>query len=198
MIINQFEKNIQIKMVFYGPAMSGKTTTLKALFNHFGKKENVKSIESSIGRTLYFDFGTISFQNDKWALKIYLYTTTGQDFYLVTRPTVLRAVDGIIFVVDSQKEAHHRNLNSWKELLSYFDIESFNNIAKIITFNKQDLPEKFDSKQFLKEIDYGRFNNIDWKYTIAISSEGILDTFEENLKMILENLYRRNLVTNSA
>ena len=198
MIINQFEKNIQIKMVYYGPAMSGKTTTLKALFNHFGKKENVKSIESSIGRTLYFDFGTISFQNDKWALKIYLYTTTGQDFYLVTRPTVLRAVDGIIFVVDSQKKAYYRNLNSWKELLSYFDIESFNKIAKIITFNKQDLPEKFDSKQFLKEIDYGRFNNIDWKYTIAISSEGILDTFEENLKMILENLYRRNLVTNSA
>ncbi len=94
MIIDALEKTIQIKIVYYGPALSGKTTSLLALFNHFGKQKDVKSIESTVQRTLFFDYGTISFQNEKWKLKLHIYSTTGQDFYVVTRPITLQAIDG--------------------------------------------------------------------------------------------------------
>lgn len=198
MIINQLEKTLQLKMVYYGPAMSGKTTSLKALFDHFGKRENVRSIESSVGRTLYFDYGVLSFQNEKWKLKINIYSTTGQDFYVVTRPTVLRAIDGIIFVVDSQKSAYERNIVSWKELVGYFDKISFNHFGKVIMFNKQDLPEKFESSRFLEEINYNRYENIDYRYTIAVSSEGILESFEEILRLILKSLYRENVISRTV
>ena len=103
MIIDHCDKKISIKIVYFGPALSGKTTSIKALFSLFGKGEDIYSIESTVNRTLFFDYGTVTFQNKEWSLKIHIYTTTGQDFYFVTRPITLRAVDGIIFVIDS----HH-------------------------------------------------------------------------------------------
>ncbi|TXT63173.1 MAG: Small GTP-binding domain protein, Arf-domain signature [Promethearchaeota archaeon] len=198
MIINQLEKTLQLKMVYYGPAMSGKTTSLKALFDHFGKKDEVKSIESTVGRTLYFDYGVLSFQNEKWKLKINIYTTTGQDFYIVTRPTVLRAVDGIIFIVDSQKSAFKRNISSWNELTNYFDMDSFNRLGKVIVFNKQDLPDKFETAKYLDEIGYHNFKNIECRKSIAISSEGVLETFEDTLRLILQSIYHENLISNTV
>ncbi|MHA1338155.1 MAG: GTP-binding protein [Promethearchaeota archaeon] len=194
MIIDSLEKLIQIKIVYFGPALSGKTTSLKALFKHFGKEEQVKSIESTIKRTLFFDYGTISFQNKRWLLKIHIYSTTGQDFYVVTRPVTLRAIDGIIFVIDSQKAAWKRNLISWKELESYFS-EEFIDIPKVLAFNKQDLPDKFNPNDFLREIDFKRYNNMEIRYTIAISGEEILASFEDVLKLIFKELYQSKLVT---
>ncbi|MGQ4876645.1 MAG: ADP-ribosylation factor-like protein, partial [Promethearchaeia archaeon] len=162
-------------------------------FKHFGKEEQVKSIESTIKRTLFFDYGTISFQNKGWLLKIHIYSTTGQDFYVVTRPVTLRAIDGIIFVIDTQKAAWKRNLISWKELESYFR-EEFIDIPKVLAFNKQDLPDKFNPNDFLREIDFKKYNNTEIRYTIAISGEEILASFEDVLKLIFKELYQSKLV----
>ncbi|MCJ7647702.1 MAG: hypothetical protein MUP85_03725, partial [Candidatus Lokiarchaeota archaeon] len=79
------------------------------MFNHFGKQDELCSIESTVRRTLFFDYGIISFQNEEWMLKLNLYSCTGQDFYIVTRPITLRGVDGVIFVADSQISAFDRN-----------------------------------------------------------------------------------------
>ncbi|KKK57612.1 hypothetical protein LCGC14_3052740, partial [marine sediment metagenome] len=98
MIIDHIDKTISIKIVYFGPALSGKTTSIKTLFSHFGKDDHILSIESTLNRTLFFDYGVVSFQNQEWILKISVYTTTGQSFYLITRPITLKAVDGIIFV----------------------------------------------------------------------------------------------------
>jgi signal recognition particle receptor subunit beta len=179
--------------VYFGPALSGKTTSIKALFSHFGKKEQLTSIENTVNRTLFFDYGTVTFQNQEWVLKIHIYTTTGQDFYLVTRPITLRAVDGIIFVIDSQQKVYGRNLISWNELNSYFK-ESLEELPIIIAFNKQDLPEKFSSIQFLKEIKYSKYKNVDSQYTIALSGEGILSCFEDIISLILNKYYKHKLV----
>ncbi|MEJ2277485.1 MAG: ADP-ribosylation factor-like protein [Candidatus Lokiarchaeota archaeon] len=167
--------------------------TIKCLFNHFGKKEDVCSVESSINRTLFFDFGTIIFQNQKWILKIHIYSTTGQDFYNVTRPITLQAIDGIIFVVDSQMKVFNRNLISWKELNSYFYEDAMKNLPILIAFNKQDLPNKFSHVTFLKKVNYDYFKNITWKFTIALNGEGILGSFEELLGLIFKNLYKIGL-----
>ncbi|MFX1477309.1 MAG: ATP/GTP-binding protein [Promethearchaeota archaeon] len=194
MIIDHIDKTISIKIVFFGPALSGKTTSIKTLFSHFGKDDRILSIESTVNRTLFFDYGVVSFQNQDWILKISVYTTTGQNFYLITRPVTLRAVDGIIFVVDSQQKVYERNLLSWNELISYFS-ESLDHLPIIIAFNKQDLPDKFSSMKFLKEIDFPKYKNIDSRYTIAISGEGVLDCFEDILRLILKKYYDHKLIS---
>ena len=194
MIIDALDKSIQTKIVYFGPALSGKTTTLLNLFDHFGKKDKVESIESTVKRTLFFDYGTISFQNDKWILKLHCYTTTGQDFYIVTRPITLRAIDGVIFVADSQRNAYERNLISWNELESYFG-EAFIDLPKVIAFNKQDLSDKFNYAAFLEEIDYTKYKNLDVNFTIALNGEGILNSFEEILRLIFKDLYKSELVS---
>ncbi len=193
MIIDQLTRTIQLKICYFGPALSGKTTSIKALFNHFGKKDRVLSIDSSIRRTLFFDYGTINFENQQWHLKIHLYSTTGQDFYIITRPVTLQAIDGIIFIADSQQDVYYRNLTSWNELCNYFE-DAIINLPKLIAFNKQDLPDKFSPAVFLENINYFKFKNIDFKKTIALSSEGILDCFEEILSLVFKHLYKSQIV----
>ncbi len=194
MIIDQLTRSIQLKICYFGPALSGKTTSIKALFNHFGKKDRVLSIDSSIRRTLFFDYGTIDFENQQWHLKIHLYSTTGQDFYIITRPITLQGIDGIIFVADSQQSVYNRNLTSWNELCGYFE-DVIITLPKVIAFNKQDLPDKFSPPEFLENINYFRFKNIDFKNTTAVNGEGILDCFEEILSLVFKNLYKNQIVS---
>ncbi len=194
MIIDHCDKTISIKIVYFGPAFSGKTTSIKALFSEFGKGEALHSIESTVRRTLFFDYGTVSFQNEEWKLKIHIYTTTGQDFYLITRPITLRAVDGIIFVIDSQEKVYERNLISWNELISYFK-DCIDDIPIIIAFNKRDKPIKFEPKMFLKEIRSRVYKNIESRFTIAIHGEGILECFEDILRLVLKKYYNKRLVS---
>jgi len=184
LIIDHCDKTISIKIVYFGPACSGKTASIKSLFSHFGKREKIESIESTVHRTLFFDYGTIEFQNTEWKLKTHIYTTTGQDFYLITRPITLRAVDGIIFVVDCQESVFDRNVLAWEELSSYFR-ENIKNIPLLIAFNKQDLPNKFSTDRFLEKIGYRNFENIEIRKTIAINGEGIFDCFEDILNRVI-------------
>lgn len=193
MIIDSLENEIQLKIVYFGPALSGKTTSLKTLFNHFGKKKDVCSIESSVGRTLFFDYGTVSFQNEYWKVKTHIYSTTGQDFYIVTRPTTLKAVDGIIFVADSQRKTYERNIISWEELAFYFG-NNLIKLPKIIAFNKQDLPDKYSHSAFLERINYDKYDNKDVLFTIALNGEGILESFENVLSSIFNGLYKSKLI----
>jgi signal recognition particle receptor subunit beta len=189
MIIDFLVKTIQLKIVYFGPAMSGKTTSIKSLFEHFSKKDRLSSIESTVRRTLFFDYGVITFQNEEWKLKINLYSCTGQDFYIITRPITLGGVDGIIFIVDSQQVAWERNIISWNELNTYFH----NNIEKlplVMAFNKQDLPDKFSPEAFLQKVDYQLYQNKEVKYTIALNGENVLSCFEDILRLVLMNINR--------
>ncbi len=195
MIINLLEKIINIKIAYYGPALSGKTTSFKSLCDHFGLKHKILSIENTLGRTLFFDYGILTFQSDYWTLKIHMYSTTGQDFYEVTRPITLKGVDGVFFVVDSRKKAFERNLFSWSELSDSFK-NSFPTLPVIICFNKQDLPEKFSPELFLKELQKDKINNLDIKYTIASNGEGILSSFEKMLELIFKNYMNDGFIMN--
>ena len=189
MIFNYDNKTLQVKIVYYGPAMSGKTTSLKYLFNYFGKEDLIESIESSMGRTLFFDFGVLPFKGADWDLKFLLYSATGQDFYASTRPATLKGVDGIIFVVDSQTEYLEYNLRSWNELKAAFGSE-FYSIPTVISLNKCDLlkSDTLEKNGFLSCIDFNRFSRISFKKTIAIEGKGVLDSFSEVIKFIFPQL----------
>ncbi len=194
MIIDHLNQTIQIKICYFGPALSGKTTTMKSLFNHFGKNEEVLSVESSVGRTLFFDYGTITFKNQQWLLKIHLYSTTGQDFYIVTRPITLQAIDGIIFVADSEQKVYYRNLTSWNELCNYFG-DHFIKMPKILAFNKQDLPDTFDTHEFLENINYFKYKSFKINKTIAIDGIGVVESFEDLIGLIFKKIYKSQLIS---
>lgn len=194
MIIDHLSQTIQLKICYFGPALSGKTTTMKSLFKHFGKEDRVLSIESSIRRTLFFDYGTITFENKQWLLKLHLYSTTGQDFYIITRPVTLQAIDGIIFVADSQNSAYYRNLTSWNELCNYFE-EDFKKIPKILAFNKQDLEDKFNTLEFLENINSFKYNDLKIKKTAALYDKGVVKSFEELLELILKKVNKSHMLS---
>ena len=189
MIFDFENKTLQVKIVYYGPAMSGKTTSVKFLFSCFNKENSLKSIDSTVGRTLFFDFGVLQFKGAKWNLKFLVYSATGQDFYASTRPATLNGVDGIIFVVDSQKESLNHNLRSWNELKSLFSNE-FYNIPIVISLNKYDLAEmkKLQEGDFISSIEYAKFKQISLTKTAAIKGDGVLDSFSQLIKFIFPQL----------
>ena len=189
MIFNYDNKTLQVKIVYYGPAMSGKTTSIKSLFAHFNKEHTVKSIDSSVGRTLFFDFGVLHFKGTEWGLKFLIYSATGQDFYASTRPATLNGVDGLIFVVDSQIECIEHNKRSWNELKTMFG-SNFYNIPIVISLNKCDIfeCEKSQEENILSYIDYHRFKHISLKKTIALKGKGVIDSFNELINFIFPQL----------
>jgi len=197
MIYDYENKTLQVKIVYYGPAMSGKTTSIKYLFSYFNKEDKLDSIDSSVGRTLFFDFGVLHFKGAEWGLKFLIYSATGQDFYASTRPATLNGVDGLIFVVDSRFEYFQYNKRSWNELKTMFGAEIYN-IPIVISLNKYDLQniEKLGEKDFLSQISFELFNYIAINKTIAINGEGILDSFNRLIRFIFPKLTIKTSIVN--
>ncbi|MHA1269498.1 MAG: GTP-binding protein [Candidatus Helarchaeota archaeon] len=138
MIIDHGKHLIMFKIVWWGPAMSGKSTSVRYLFKKYNRLENLKSIETIAGRTLFFDYGDITFPKGSWNIKINIWTCTGQNFYAETRPTVLNGADGLIFVADAQKHLLNDNIESWNELKQLLG-NKISEIPLIFCLNKVDL-----------------------------------------------------------
>ena len=189
MIFDWENKVIQVKIVYYGPAMSGKTTSLKYLFSYFGKLKELDSIESTVGRTLFFDFGVLKFKGNQWGLKFLLYSATGQDFYASTRPATLNGVDGIIFVADSQLEHLEHNLRSWNELKTLFGLEIYN-LPLVIALNKCDIEydKRLEKTKFMEYIEFEKYKFLSIINTIAINGQGIMVSFKEIIGFLFPQL----------
>ncbi|KKN07752.1 hypothetical protein LCGC14_1063770 [marine sediment metagenome] len=189
MIFDYDNKTIQVKVVYYGPAMSGETTTVKQLFSYFDKGDSVESIDSSVGRTLFFDFGVLEFKGTVWGVKFLVYSATGQNFYASTRPATLNGVDGIIFVVDSQRESLEHNIRSWNELKILFR-EEFYDIPVVISLNKDDLQslDKLEARDIMSYVYYEKFKNFSLNKTIATEGVGVLEAFQKLIRFIFPQL----------
>lgn len=178
LIIDYVNKKIKTKIVYYGPAMSGKTTTVKALFRLFNSENRVKSLETSTGRTLFFDFGNLTFKAAEWTIEVNVWTATGQNYYVETRPTVLRGVDGVIFVADGQRNLLEENLRSWRELKNMLR----NDIPVVFCLNKCDLNNIISLEEIKRHIDT---NNTCFLKTSAISGRNVVEAFKLLMKKIL-------------
>lgn len=145
--INLEKKEIQAKIVYYGPGRGGKTTNLE--FIHREYKDRIKTemitIKTKGDRTLFFDFLPLDVGKIKgYSFKFQLYTVPGQVMYNETRKLVLRGVDGVVFVADSLAMRKEKNINSLKNLqenLSTYNKNIFT-IPLVMQFNKRDLEEK--------------------------------------------------------
>src|SRR5277367_7129608 len=147
-IINQATKELQVKIVYYGPAMGGKTTNLIQVHDHVqtaqGNKGKLVSLATSSDRTLFFDFLPIEAMSIKgFKTKFQLYTVPGQVIYNTTRQLVLRGVDGVVFVADSQYDKMAENAESLQNLeenLKALKIDPAD-VPCVLQFNKRDLPD---------------------------------------------------------
>jgi len=152
MIIDYGNRTVGLKIVFFGPAMSGKTTAIRWLFSSLDYADKLTSIENTVGRTMFCDFGTIPFPlNENWIVNAHVWSATGQDFYRSTREVVLVGADGVIFMADSQSTLLDENHASWKELMSMI-AEEERPLPVVFCLNKQDLPGAVDGGQLREHL----------------------------------------------
>lgn len=145
--INFKKKEVQVKIVYYGPGRGGKTTNLEYIFRNF--KDRIKTelvaIKTQGDRTLFFDFLPFDMGKIKgYDVKVQLYTVPGQVKYDATRELVLRGVDGVVFVADSMEARRQQNLHSLKNLQENLAIhkKSIFKIPIVLQYNKRDLAEQ--------------------------------------------------------
>jgi len=132
--------------------MSGKTTAIRWLFSSLDYADKLTSIENTVGRTMFCDFGTIPFPlNENWIVNAHVWSATGQDFYRSTREVVLVGADGVIFMADSQSTLLDENHASWKELMSMI-AEEERPLPVVFCLNKQDLPGAVDGGQLREHL----------------------------------------------
>jgi mutual gliding-motility protein MglA len=190
-IINQATKELQVKIVYYGPALGGKTTNLVQVHDHVqtaeGQKGKLVSLATSSDRTLFFDFLPIEAVAIRgFKTKFQLYTVPGQVIYNTTRQLVLRGVDGIVFVGDSQYEKMEENVKSFQNLeenLRTLDLD-LNDIPYVIQYNKRDLPNAapVDYMEFLlnnREVQVPSFE------ASAHKCQGVFETLNMITRMLL-------------
>src|SRR5688572_18274773 len=189
-IINQSTKELQVKIVYYGPAMGGKTTNLVKVHENIQtaqEKGKLVSLATSSDRTLFFDFLPIEAMAIKgFKTKFQLYTVPGQVIYNTTRQLVLRGVDGIVFVADSQYEKMEENVKSFANLEE--NLRSLNqdlrDIPYVVQYNKRDMPNA-------APVEYMEFllNNRDVQVpsftACANKCEGVFETLNMITRLLL-------------
>lgn len=145
--INFKKKEVQIKIVYYGPGRGGKTTNLEYIYGKFKERINTEivAIKTQGDRTLFFDFLPFDMGKIKgYDVKVQLYTVPGQVKYNATRELVLRGVDGVVFVADSMEARKTQNLQSLKNLQENLVIhkKSIFKVPLVLQYNKRDLAEQ--------------------------------------------------------
>ena len=189
-IINQSTKELQVKIVYYGPAMGGKTTNLVKVHENIQtaqEKGKLVSLATSSDRTLFFDFLPIEAVAIKgFKTKFQLYTVPGQVIYNTTRQLVLRGVDGIVFVSDSQYEKMQENIESFANLEDNLRTLKMNlaDIPYVLQYNKRDLPG-------VAPVEYMQFllNNRDVQVpsfsAVASNCEGVFESLNMITRLLL-------------
>jgi signal recognition particle receptor subunit beta len=190
--INMQEREITVKVVYYGPALSGKTTNLQQLHQLIDPSARGKmlTLDTADDRTLYFDFLPIQFgTRNGFAVKIKLFTVPGQVMHKSTRKVVLAGADGVVFVADSQRASASANAYSWRDMEANLKSNGidFEHVPKVVQFNKRDLP---DVKP-LPEIAEA-WGDIPTFPAVAIRGEGVLETFREVLRLLYRSIDERH------
>jgi hypothetical protein len=186
--INMAAREITLKLVYYGPALSGKTTNLQKLHELLDESGRGKmvTLDTTDDRTLYFDFLPVTFGTQSgFAVKLKLFTVPGQVMHKSTRKVVLAGADAVAFIADSQRASASANAYSWRDMEANLKSNGidFEAIPKVVQFNKRDLP---DIKP-LEEIR-AAWGGIPTFPSVATRGEGVLETFRELLRLTYRQL----------
>ncbi len=191
-IINQATKELQVKIVFYGPAKSGKTTNLEQVHSNVQipnpeAKGKMTSLATSSDRTLFFDFFPLEAVAIKgFKTKFALFTVPGQVIYNATRQIVLRGVDGIVFVADSQYDKMEENIETFTHLQDNLKTLNLNleDIPYVMQYNKRDLPD-VAPVEYLDFVLNNREVQVPSFEASANKCEGVFETLNMITRMLL-------------
>ena len=190
--INYASREINCKIVYYGPGLCGKTTNLQFIYEKTNPNAKGKliSLATETDRTLFFDFLPLELGNVRgFKTRFHLYTVPGQVFYDASRKLILKGVDGVIFVADSQRERMDANVESLRNLelnlkTQGYDIRA---LPYVLQLNKRDLPSAIPVEEMKAKLGFGNEPVLE---AIAASEEGIgvFDTLKAVAKLVLQDL----------
>ncbi len=188
MFINWALQEINLKIVYYGPGMSGKTTNLEYIHSKLDPSltGELVTLKTKEDRTIFFDFMQIEVGRIKGKKpKFNLYTVPGQVYYASSRKIILNGVDGVVFVADSQKDRMEGNIETLLDLESNlmnngYSLETF---PWVIQYNKRDLPNAESISILQKKLN---FFNVPYFEAIAIKGIGVFDTLKAIINLVVQ------------
>jgi mutual gliding-motility protein MglA len=188
--INFAAREINCKIVYYGAGLGGKTTNLQVIYQKTADQQKGKmiSLATETERTLFFDFLPLDLGNVRgFKTRIHLYTVPGQVFYDASRKLILRGVDGIVFVADSQEQRMDANVEALENLMSNLKEHGydFNKIPYVLQLNKRDLPNILPVDLLATEL---RKKNEAIVEAVAFQGVGVFETLKEIAKQVLTEL----------
>ncbi|KPJ60147.1 MAG: gliding-motility protein MglA [Latescibacteria bacterium DG_63] len=190
-LINYASREINCKIVYYGPGLGGKTTNLRFIFSKIDPDTRGKliSLATELDRTLFFDFLPLNLGTIKgFGTRFHLYTVPGQVYYNASRRLILKGVDGIIFVSDSQVERLEDNVDSLQNLhenLAEHGL-SLASIPFVIQYNKRDLPNIASVEELQKLLNPN--NSTPYFEAVATQGVGVFASLKEVSKRVLTAL----------
>jgi len=188
--INYASREINCKIVYYGPGLCGKTTNLQYIYDKTNPNAKGKliSLATETDRTLFFDFLPLELGTVRgFRTRFHLYTVPGQVFYDASRKLILKGVDGVIFVADSQVERMDANVESVENLQANLKTQGYdiNTIPFVLQLNKRDLPNVApidEMKQLLMRREQPVFE------AVAAKGPGVFETLKGVAKLVLQEL----------
>ncbi|RME05314.1 MAG: gliding-motility protein MglA [Deltaproteobacteria bacterium] len=190
--INYSSREINCKVVYYGPGLCGKTTNLQYVYDNINAEAKGKmiSLATETERTLFFDFLPLALGKiEGFKTRLHLYTVPGQIFYNASRKLIIKGVDGIVFVADSQESRLDANVESYENLQENLaEIKHTpHSIPFVVQYNKRDLPNILSPEEIRAEmgIEAGEFPEFE---AVAIEGKGVFETLKAISKLILTEL----------
>ncbi len=191
--INYAAREINCKIVYYGPGLGGKTTNIQYVYERTGNatKGKLISLATETDRTLFFDFLPIEFGSIRgFRTRFHLYTVPGQVFYDASRKLILKGVDGVVFVADSQEVRMDANVESIHNLTENLKEHGYDlmKVPYVLQFNKRDLPTAVPVPQMAQTL---RIKNEPVFEAVATRGLGVFDTLKAIVKSVLLDLRSR-------
>ena len=188
--INYSSREINCKIVYYGPGLCGKTTNLQYIYNRTNPEAKGKmiSLATETERTLFFDFLPLSLGEIRgFKTRFHLYTVPGQVFYDASRKLILKGVDGVVFVADSQLERMEANLESMENLRVNLAEQGYDlrAIPYVLQYNKRDLPNAASIEELHRLLNP---DNVPEFQSIAATGWGVFDPLKAIAKLVLQEL----------
>jgi signal recognition particle receptor subunit beta len=188
--INYASREINCKIVYYGPGLCGKTTNLQFVYQKTATEAKGKmiSLATETERTLFFDFLPLALGEIRgFKTRFHLYTVPGQVFYDASRKLILKGVDGVVFVADSQEERMEANIESVENLRFNLQEQGYelDKLPYVIQYNKRDLPNIVTVDELRREINTTSVPDFE---ACAATGEGVFDTLKAIAKLILLEL----------
>src|SRR5436190_5741890 len=191
--INYASREINCKIVYYGPALCGKTTNLQFIYDSTAPqaKGELISLATDADRTLFFDFLPLDLGTVRgFKTRFHLYTVPGQAFYDASRKLILKGVDGVVLVADSQEARMEANVESLANLDRNLKEQGYElkTVPYVLQFNKRDLPTALSPDEMYRQLNFKGEPTFE---AIAINGTGVFDTLKAIAKLVWTELKKK-------